>query len=597
MFFGRMPSIAGTELLARVLLTALSFVLAGQTLAQDRHPLEPLDVSSPRATYDSFVSAVREIEAGYLSYRASKSIEGEGDIRDALVRARALFDLSDVPPATQAEVGSASVGYLFDVLVRLPPVDPGTIPGSDIADGDEPAALWQYPDTEITIHRVDEGERAGAYLFSPDTVARLPLFHELIIDLPPVRPTAYSNWRAEQVGFTGPLFPYDLIEALPDSFEAQVLGTPVWKAAVVILVWAGLLLVILAWWRAVRRWGQAMQAHWRLAIKLTVPALLCLAALAMRSAFLPQVNLSGPFAEGVHIWDSIVFTAGLAWAAWLAIYLVVEAIVASPAIREDSYDAHLLYLLARVGAFVAAAAVLVTGASDLGIPALGLVAGLSVGGLAFALAAQSTVENLFGGVSIFADRPFRIGDFIRYGAMSGTVERIGPRSSRIRGADGSLTTVPNADLAKLHVTNYAAREKCLFNHVFGLSCKTTPADLEALLAQLRDHVAAHPMVETGPGMPRVHVVALGPSSIDVEIRATVATADWGAFLSTQEELILGVMRLVEGSRAALALPSQTVYLGRDRGKDAAEDQARAVPAGMSVTATGVPDARASEAKP
>jgi MscS family membrane protein len=580
--------------LARALLTALSLVLAGQALAQDRHPLEPLDVSSPRATYESFVSAMREIEDAYLSYRAAKSVDGAGDIRASLLRARALFDLSEVPPATRAEVGSASVGYLFDVLLRLPPVDPATIPA-----GDDAPAAWQYPDTEITIHLVEEGERAGDYLFSPDTVARLPLFHELIIDLEPVRPTAYSNWRAEQVGFTGPLFPYDLVEALPDSFEATVLGTPVWKGAVVILVWAGLLLVVLAWWRAVHRWGEAMQAHWRLAIKLTVPAILCLSALAMRSAFLPQINLSGRFAEAVHIWDSVALTAGLAWAAWLAVYLVVEAIIASPAIREDSYDAHLLYLLARVGAFVAAAAVLVAGASDLGIPALGLVAGLSVGGLAFALAAQSTVENLFGGVSIFADRPFRIGDFIQYGGMSGTVERIGPRSSRIRGLDGSLTTVPNADLAKLHVTNYAAREKCLFSHVVGLSYKTTPADLEALLAQLRDHVAAHPMVETGPGMPRVHVIALGPSSIDVEIRATVATADYGAFLRAQEDLILGVMRLVEGSRAALALPSQTVYLGRD-GKtgaagrpDSESGDARGGPPSASGEPDGAPDTSAS----
>ena len=109
--------------------------------------------------------------------------------------------------------------------------------------------------------------------------------------------------------------------------------------------------------------------------------------------------------------------------------------------------------------------------------------------VALALAAQSTVENLFGGVSLFADRPFRIGDYIQYGASSGTVEAIGPRSARIRGLDGTLATVPNSDLAKMHIVNFSLRNKCLFRHVLGLRYETSIGPVRIDLGRLLDRRA------------------------------------------------------------------------------------------------------------
>ena len=205
-----------------------------------------------------------------------------------------------------------------------------------------------------------------------------------------------------------------------------------------------------------------------------------------------QVNVSGDFGIGESIAATIGLYVAAAWAAWIACFFVVEAIIASPCIPNNSYDAHLLRLTARLAAVLAAGAVLVYGANDIGIPALGLLAGLGVGGVALALASQSTVENLFGGVSIFADRPFRVGDFIRFGDESGTVEAVGPRSSRVRGLDGTLTTVPNGDLAKMHVTNFSMRNKCLFLHTVGLRYETSPDQFEWLLAGVAANPHGHP---------------------------------------------------------------------------------------------------------
>lgn len=195
----------------------------------------------------------------------------------------------------------------------------------------------------------------------------------------------------------------------------------------------------------------------------------------------------------------MVFYFALAWTALLAGRLVAELVVALPAIPDQSYDAHLLRLVARVSGLLAAGGVVIYGADKIGIPALGIIAGVGVGGVALALAAQSTIENLLGGISIFVDRPFRIGNFIQYGSNSGVVEAIGPRSSRIRGLDGTLTTVPNADLAKMHIVNFSLRDKCLFVQVLGLRYETTRLQVEWILDTTEKRLLAHPIVESRMG--------------------------------------------------------------------------------------------------
>lgn len=189
------------------------------------------------------------------------------------------------------------------------------------------------------------------------------------------------------------------------------------------------------------------------------------------------------------------------------------------------------------------------------LPALGLLAG--VGGIALALAAQSTVETLFGGISIFADRPFRVGDTIQGGSVSGTVEAVGPRSSRIRGADGTLTTVPNSDLAKMHITNMSARSGFLFRHTIRLGGEATRAQAEWLLAALRERVAVEPRVTQEPP-PRVRLIGFGEASLDLEVFAKVPVATQAEFLDVQEGLILEIMRAVETGGLRLAMAPQPI---------------------------------------
>lgn len=391
-------------------LFVILLLICSSAAAQDLsvNPLAPLDLSSPRATYTSFLEASREVEKIYIAYTAQKSVEDAREIFDGLARSASVFDISEVPVAQRGETAVESSVYLFDILMRLPALDPASIPGDDSPDLPQ---RWTIPGTEIEMIQIAEGPRAGQYLFSPATVSRLPQFHDRIMHLPRSQNTLFKDWSYQLMAFTGPAIPATFTRALPPSMTEPFLGTLVWKAILTTGIWLAIAALTVGWIlaaaRIAGRLGLAPGSIGGLLFRMTVPGLLALLVFVAHDFAVYQSSLAGEFAQGEVILTTVALYTAFAWLALLGCHLFVELIVALPAIPDQSYDAHLLRLIARVGGLIAAAAVLVVGADRIGIPALGLIAGVGVGGVALALAAQSTVENLFGGVSIFVDRPFR----------------------------------------------------------------------------------------------------------------------------------------------------------------------------------------------
>ncbi len=191
------------------------------------------------------------------------------------------------------------------------------------------------------------------------------------------------------------------------------------------------------------------------------------------------------------------------------------------------------------------------------------LAALGVGGLAIALGAQKLFENLIGGLTLIADRPVRIGDFCRFGSNMGTVEEIGIRSTRIRTLDRTLLTVPNGEFAALHIENFSHRDRFWFHPVLKLRYATTAAQIRFVLEGLRKMLTDHPNVVVDS--PRVRLIGLSAASLDIEIFSYVFARDQSHFLEIQEGLLLKCMEIVEESGTGFALPSQTLYLGRDSG--------------------------------
>jgi MscS family membrane protein len=191
-----------------------------------------------------------------------------------------------------------------------------------------------------------------------------------------------------------------------------------------------------------------------------------------------------------------------------------------------------------------------------GVNATAALAGLGVGGIAVALAAQKTLENLIGGVSLLFDQAVQLGDDLQVGNARGIVEDIGLRSTRIRTPDRTLVSVPNGQIATMSLENFSSRDKFWFHPILALRLGASQPQISMLLDNLRGLVGENKYVE--PASIRVRFLRLTLFSLDVEVFAYVIARDWNQFLEIQESLLLGVMGVIETSGVQFALPPQYI---------------------------------------
>jgi MscS family membrane protein len=213
--------------------------------------------------------------------------------------------------------------------------------------------------------------------------------------------------------------------------------------------------------------------------------------------------------------------------------------------------------VAKVGLFAIAAVALL---SYLGYPVASLVAGLGIGGLALALAAQKTVENLFGAFSIGVDQPFRVGDFVRVEDFLAVVERIGLRSTRFRTLDRTIVTIPNGKLADSRIESFTARDRMRLHTIIGLVYGTTEAQVREVLDGFRRVLQEQPKL--WPEGVTVVLRGLGASSLDIEVAASFQTEDWSEFLAIRQEVLLRFLQVVERAGTSVAFPTQTLHMVR-----------------------------------
>ncbi len=194
------------------------------------------------------------------------------------------------------------------------------------------------------------------------------------------------------------------------------------------------------------------------------------------------------------------------------------------------------------------------------------LAGLGIGGLAIALAAQKTLENLIGGVSLLMDKAIRVGDFCQIGDQLGTVEDIGLRSLKLRTLDQNLSVVPNGSLAQMQFQNMARRGKLLINQTFSLRIETQAEQLRFVLDRAQSMLDQHPEIESGSC--RVRVMNFVGAAYQMELFAYGKTGDWTQFTAIRQDVILKIAEIVEASGTRFAAPTQLAYLSRDKGVDA-----------------------------
>ena len=192
-----------------------------------------------------------------------------------------------------------------------------------------------------------------------------------------------------------------------------------------------------------------------------------------------------------------------------------------------------------------------------GVQVWSFVAGLGIGSLAFALAAQDTIANLFGAINIFLDKPFQVGDWVRVGDVEGVVEEVGFRSFRVRTFYNSLVTVPNSVITKSNVDNLGVRPRRRVKITLGVTYDTPPDKLQAFVEGLRAILARHPKVQDSY---EVHFHDFGASSLDILVYYHVVVGSWTEELETRAQNFLEFLRLAEAMGVSFAFPSTSVYV-------------------------------------
>ena len=559
------PRIRTAVLPLLLLVLSLGVVPNGLALEGFISPLEPADTSSPRETLRSFRENFDRAYRDFYRIRDPKLVD-----RPAQVRALRTLDSSELAPAQARRLASEASLLLNEVLdkVKLPPYEeiPDAAAMLELPAG-EPRR-WQVPGTEITIERVEDGPRTGEYLFSSETVRRAHEFYSRAQNLP-YQSGAMEGFYGEIISHGGTWISTKLISWLPGGAKTTIWGQAAWKwVAMALTVGVWLLIVYVLRRLSSPRDGEP---HYWLRFFLTL-AILPLTT-GMRWFMDKQLVIAGTVFEIVD--TSLVVLYYLVGAVALISLggAVASSLIASPRVDKNSIDANLISVIAHSVAWLLAIFLLAKGASDLGVPLAAVVTSLGVGGLAFAMAARPTLENLIAGVTLYLDKPVKVGQFCQFEDVLGSVERIGLRSTRIRRWGGNVLSVPNAQFAEYQLDNYNDAKYIWIRQRLRLRYETSADQLKFILAKLREMLFAHPKVL----LPRVRLIGFGDDALTVEILAYTDTGVWAEWHAIREDVYLRVMEIVESSGTRLALPSQTTYFVRDDGLDdekkrAAEEQ-------------------------
>ncbi len=543
-------------LAAYLLLSTLALQAAG---AEDR--LAPPDRSSPRATLQSFLGHMNAAHAAYLNLESAEAVA------HAFRQAIDCLDLGQVAPTLHFDVGGYSALLLKEVLDRLNLPRPDQIPGEG-ADLER----WMVPGTEIVIARVTEGELEGQYLFSARSVERAQEFYDRVRDQPYVggsEPGLLDIYIDNPGGFV----PLHWVRELPSWAFARVFDRPVWK-------WFALLsfcVLGVAAIRGVYRIGQLWDHRFGQRFPYlrfgTLSVAISLVALAWGlDVYVDDViGLRGKVEAFIKRGALIFAFASAVFCIFAIFELLASALVATTRSPVGSVNAHLTKLLVRIVGISVIVFVVVEASAYLGWAVAPVVAGLGVGGLAVALAARPTIENVIGGLTLFADKPFRVGDLCKLGEDIGVIEEIGMRSTRIRTLERSLVSIPNADLAVMKIDNLGQRDQRLLRTTLGLRYETTSDQLRWVLAKVREMLLAHPMAS--PDQMRTRFIGYGDYSLDVEIHVYLRCQTQDSFRAIAEDVLLRIMDIVKESGTAFAFPSQVNYFTRDTRPDAAQREA------------------------
>lgn len=508
-------------------------------------PEVPETLSSPRATLATFLHAMNDIKRGKPER-----------IDDAV----GTLDLSEINVLVQKERGRDLAWMLLEVMDRTRLIDLKRVP--DRKQG-KPYLFHRYDSGAITIARVKDGR----WLFDTATVAALP---QILDELS-------NRGRVAGVKDSTEFLPWyiRLRQQMPERLRGKVLTLEGWQ-------WLGLLLIIgigvladrllvLLLRLLVRRWKQRTRyAEYR---RVDDNVLRPLGLMAMAVIWWIGLNMLGlPESALLVLLVAVKFLASISgvWAAYRLVDLISASLLRRAEESEGKLDDALVPLIPKTLKIFVTVAGFVFIADNLNLDVTSLLAGLGLGGLAFALAAKDLVQNLFGSITVLMDRTFSVGDWIIVGDVEGSVERIGFRSTRIRTFYNSLVTVPNSRFITASVDNMGARRYRRLSCKLSLTYDTPPDRIDAFCEGVRELVRQHPYMRKD--YYQVYLNEFAASSLEVLLYVFWATPDWNTELRERHRLLLDILRLAKRLQVEFAFPTQTIYMKSEEADQVPADE-------------------------
>jgi MscS family membrane protein len=513
---------------------------APPTKAEPTAPIDPLGRETPRRAMN-----------GMLKYAARE---------DFATAARYL----QLPPGQDTNL--AELGKEFQALhgrfkgdLDLLSDDPNGTVEAGLPPGQVRAGVLEVggATTDVILVRVDDPQFGKIWLISQETVAEVP---ELYAKMESEGPTA-----AERI-VPAPLRSRHLLGMSLAQWLGLLLSIPIsW-----LLAWllAFLLSAPRRVWYKLRKLPSS--TFWE--SPLGTP-LKCIIAILIHAIFL--YFLDPPLLYRAYYYR---FLAALLAACfvWLVSRIIDRGFAqAVNRTRQRGGGESILVMMQRITRIVMLIIAFVAAMALFGVDVKTTLAGLGVGGLAVALGAQKTLENIVGGVSLLLDKAVHVGDFCNIGGRLGTVEDIGLRSLRLRTLDQNMLVVPNGLLAHMQFENMKARPKLLIEQNFSLRIETTVAQLRTVLERVQSMLDEHPSIESGTS--RIRVNDFAGAAFDLELFAYVKTGDWAEFTAVRQSVILNIAEIVETAGSRLAAPTQLTYLSRDKGSDPVKAKGMGVP--------------------
>ena len=544
---------------AALLLSALSHPLIAQTPGVQAQKSEPtqksettaqpvtdaLGRSTPRGTLMGFMRAVDKNDASAVRYLQVTA----GESPNALASARDLSNLIN--------------RYLKEPLAKVSDSPDGTLNEGLPTNRERVGPLILGDRTEdITLVRVTDPQAGPIWLISSQTLAEVPSWSRSAAES-----SIAQSWIERWV-------PKALL-----SKEIFGISVAHWIVLVATLLIPFALLVLTvsvairliranvrepARLRSIDAWYAGM--HWPLIIFLTLSVQLIWMLLRMRSLGFTLTSRV-TYARVALVLDVIA----LAWLtrAFLTLRLERARRLVMEKDRTGNESLVLLgeRLLRALVVLVAVFAIL----AIIGVDTKTALAGLGIGGIALALGAQRTVENLLGGILLLSDKALAIGDFCSISNRVGVVEDITLRSVRLRTLDRTLVSIPAGALAQSGIENFATREKILAQSTLRLRYGTNVEQVTRILGDIRKVLAESSNVESATS--RVRLVNFGAEAIELEVFAYLLTADFNRFLELREELLLRIAAVVEAAGSGFA-PTRFIYLQGSEGEASAPVSSR-----------------------